>query len=481
MIHEAASTYNGHGGSPPGSSDLHEELNSNNGYIVYPASDSDDSHPVPTHDQPLIFMEPDAPDFVPRMSEILNADHNNADTSTLFPSAEHANQFEHESLPDDVTVPRSILQQRAVVKALFNAIKSTENAQDNPGMIKPFLEGKYSDRRIEILCWNIMHTCAVRHTRGSLLAPFELKRKQTAEMNTYAERMSKIIECLMVSCTSYGPSTPVKANMSPKTQKTICKHLLDPYYLFQFIDDPVASQKRVVANKNLNKRKGHIMNAGKKIFGKSSPASSPQTKLEDSFVSETPSSIGPIHVMTSSSNLGDPDRTITPDGSFRETMGARNPVSSSTSSPSARRVSLNTGVAGATPYHMPPNFPQHMSSHNSSPSPAPKSGSTFVDHLRRFHTRRISGTLPYLRTEGPYTPSHSRNVSADSSVAANSFVFDGIEHHPMIPAGTPTERPRSDSASTSSSGRKRSFSEVDEAEQSSSPEKKQREDKDRQN
>ena len=269
--------------------------------------------------------------------------------------------------------------------------------------------------------------------------------------------------------------------MSPKTRKTICKHLLDPYYLFQFIDDPVASQKRVVANKNLNKRKGHIMNAGKKIFGKSSPASSPQTKLEDSFVSETPSSIGPIHAMTSSSNLGDPDRTITPDGSFRETMGARNPVSSSTSSPSARRVSLNTGVAGATPYHMPPNFPQHMSSHNSSPSPAPKSGSTFVDHLRRFHTRRISGTLPYLRTEDPYTPSHSRNVSVDSSVAANSFVFDGIEHHPMIPAGTPTERPRSDSASTSSSGRKRSFSEVDEAEQSSSPEKKQREDKDRQN
>ena len=60
---------------------------------------------------------------------------------------------------------------------------------------------------------------------------------------------------------------------------------------------------------------------------------------------------------------------------------------------------------------------------------------------------------------------------------ANSFAFDGIEHCPMIPAGTPMERPRSGSASTSSSGRKCTFSEVDEAEQSSSPEKKQREDK----
>lgn len=187
--------------------------------------------------------------------------------------------------------------------------------------------------------------------------------------------------------------------------------------------------------------------------------------------------IGPIHGMTSSSNLGDPDRTITPDGSFRETMGARNPVSSTTSSLSARRVSLNMGVAGATPYHMPHNFLQHVYSHNSSPSPAPKSGSTFLDHLRRFHTRRISSSLPHLRAEGPHTPSQSRNVSADSSVAANSFAFDGIEHCPMIPAGTPMERPRSGSASTSSSGRKCTFSEVDEAEQSSSPEKKQREDK----
>lgn len=112
--------------------------------------------------------------------------------------------------------------------------------------------------------------------------------------------------------------------------------------------------------------------------------------------------IGPIHGMTSSSNLGDPDRTITPDGSFRETMGARNPVSSTTLFLSARRVSLNMGVAGATPYHMPHNFLQHVYSHNSSPSPAPKSGSTFLDHLRRvgfpalFLTFEPRALIPHL-------------------------------------------------------------------------------------
>ena len=147
------------------------------------------------------------------------------------------------------------------------------------------------------------------------------------------------------------------------------------------------------------------MNAGKKIFSKSSPASSPQTKLEDSFVSETPSSVGPIHGLTSSSNLGDPDRTITPDGSgsFMENLGARNLGSSTTSSPSARRVSVNMGVTGATPYHMPHHFSQPMSSHNSSPSPVPKSGGSFVHHLQRFHNRRISGSLPRSRAEGPHT------------------------------------------------------------------------------
>ena len=55
------------------------------------------------------------------------------------------------------------------------------------------------------------------------------------------------------------------------------------------------SQKRVVANKNLNKRKAHIMNVGKKICGKSSPTSSPQTKIENSFVSETPHWTNPWH------------------------------------------------------------------------------------------------------------------------------------------------------------------------------------------
>lgn len=148
----------------------------------------------------LSFPEPNVPDFVPKMSRLLNADSDDeVDTNTIFATADEANYFQQEDIPDDDTLPESHQQQRAVVKALFDAIKSTEHAQDNPGMIKPFLEGKYSDCRIERLCWTIMHTCSIRHISGSLLAPYEMKRRQTMEMPSYAERMAKIIECLTVS------------------------------------------------------------------------------------------------------------------------------------------------------------------------------------------------------------------------------------------------------------------------------------------
>lgn len=148
----------------------------------------------------LSFPEPNVPDFVPKMSRLLNADSDDeVDTNTIFATANEANYFQQEDIPDDDTLPESHQQQRAVVKALFDAIKSTEHAQDNPGMIKPFLEGKYSDCRIERLCWTIMHTCSIRHISGSLLAPYEMKRRQTMEMPSYAERMAKIIECLTVS------------------------------------------------------------------------------------------------------------------------------------------------------------------------------------------------------------------------------------------------------------------------------------------
>lgn len=404
---------------------------------------TDDGSETDEEDMPyLTFVDPVVPDFVPKMSDLLNVKYSNADQNTIFETAEAANRLTGGgNVPKDNTLPRTQAQRRAFVKAVFNAVKSTEHAEDNPGMIRPFAEGKYSDRRIEVLAWNILHTCVVRHTTGALLAPFEVKKKGTTELATFADRMAKVIECLT-------------------TQKTICKHLLDPYYLFQFVDDPVASQKRVLANKNLNKRKGDIMNAGKRIMSKSSIAGSPQSKIDDSFASETPSSFGPPHEMTpsSSQDVNDSEQTITPDGTINEIIMARN---FNMASPAARRASLNLGPGGTiTPHHMPRNTQQ------SSPSPAPKSGAAAA-HIRRFHERRLSNLAAQRRAQNARTPSHSRNNSIDGSLTTSFYAPE--QHHFTI--GSTPGRLRSESTSTTASHKRRA-SEVDDIEEIASPKKR---------
>ncbi|EEQ91797.2 uncharacterized protein BDCG_06917 [Blastomyces dermatitidis ER-3] len=174
------------------------------------------------------------------------------DPELQFSCAEEANAWRafEVQVDYDPTIPRTPEAKRKIVTEMLKAMKSVEYAQDNEGMIRPFREQKQSPIRMEIVCWNILDSCISRHEHGPLLAIYDGKAKTTGQIPTFGERMEKIIECLW-------------------TQKTICKHLLDAYYLFTFVDDPVCARNRVVANKNLNKRKGEVMNAGKKALGHS--------------------------------------------------------------------------------------------------------------------------------------------------------------------------------------------------------------------
>lgn len=83
---------------------------------------------------------------------------NNADMDTFFSSFEEADAANANAtaIPPDPTLPQTAAQRRAIVKALFNAMRSIERAEDNPGMIRPFAEGKYSDVRMETACWHIL-------------------------------------------------------------------------------------------------------------------------------------------------------------------------------------------------------------------------------------------------------------------------------------------------------------------------------------
>lgn len=51
-----------------------------------------------------------------------------------------------------------------------------------------------------------------------------------------------------------------------EVNKTIVKHVLDPNYTASLVDDPVGSMKRIVSNKQLNRRKGEYMTLGKELL-----------------------------------------------------------------------------------------------------------------------------------------------------------------------------------------------------------------------
>lgn len=95
--------------------------------------------------------------YLSTVQELLGADAA-VDRETIFSSVGEANNAGGvtENSTDDPTVPATLEQKKALVKALFHGIRRVDLAQDNPNMIRPFEEGRYPDERIEMACWNIL-------------------------------------------------------------------------------------------------------------------------------------------------------------------------------------------------------------------------------------------------------------------------------------------------------------------------------------
>ncbi|KAH8425038.1 uncharacterized protein LDX57_002787 [Aspergillus melleus] len=223
-----------------------------------PATPSDNHAPTLTS-----VMDPnDSNRLVPNLVKLMKvAENDPSDRPTLFKSHEHARSSYQTSgpLPDDPTIPQTPSQKRAIVKEMCKAMLSLEHATDNEGMIKPFRNKKYSEERIEICCWQTLDTVIMRQKSGPLLAAYELTTKNENETLNFAQRMTRIIECFY-------------------RHKTVCKHILDPLYVYNLVDNPTAAEKRVESNKLLNRRKGHIMTAGKealRIGQRRQPATTP--------------------------------------------------------------------------------------------------------------------------------------------------------------------------------------------------------------
>ncbi|KAF7590635.1 hypothetical protein BBP40_002583 [Aspergillus hancockii] len=321
------------------------------------------------------FTVPDAnvATIIRDYQKLMDPVNNNIDIDTHFSSLEEANEAQRASarLPEDPTLPRDAVQKRAIVKQMTNAMASTHRAQDNKPMIKPFKDGRYTVRRMEAACWQVLETCLERHTYGPLLGAFDVKPKNH-EVVTFPQRIDKIIECLML-------------------HKTICKHLLDPLYVYHFVDDPVQAEKRVVANRLLNKRKGEVMNAGKQVLGTRRPGA--KKKVGKSSKAVTPPTDETLSTTPASSSTGNEGGT--PDGLTRMMM--TDPLSSS--------PMLN--IAPSTP-----NFPPAGHQYPSTPIMSNIANS----HL---HNRRMTAPTSHPRSimVNPNLPYHARGSSGNLGTA----------------------------------------------------------------
>ena len=190
---------------------------------------------------------------------IANPQNNQLNGNVFFSSLQEALSWrssQHSEAPThvDETVPRSLLQKKALVRILFKAFKSIGSATDNDGMLKPFREERHDNLRVECLCWHLLEALVRRSDYGPLLLAYDpAKARESSVITTFAQRFDEVV-------------------LSMREQKTICKHLLDAPYINTFVDDPVRARQRVESNRNLNKRKGLIMDEGKKQFEPDTPS-----------------------------------------------------------------------------------------------------------------------------------------------------------------------------------------------------------------
>ncbi|KAL2004003.1 hypothetical protein VTN02DRAFT_1066 [Thermoascus thermophilus] len=359
---------------------------------------------------------------LPSYQELMNPIARGVDINTRFSSAEEANGSCRKSfdIPPDPTIPHAIEQKRAIVRTLCKAMKSVDLAEDNPGMVRPFAERKYSDTRIEIACWNILEFCIERHTTGPLLAAYDVKPKHSGDFPTFRQRIERIIEGLL---------------------KTICKHLLDPFYLLTFIDDPVGCQKRVVANKKLNKRKGEVMIAGKHALGHTransiaSGSVSGYIDCDDPFAQSSPLQT-PRSGRTRTGILNADGEVMTPDSVNRRAMSAMTLSSPAISSSVPDEIFQQGLVSGTSSFHATPDLRQMNRSYASSPINYRGAYMALTDPSFR---RPLSRMIPPRRLAAPTSQSLSEPSTAPATPPNRSKPSTGTSSHRRKRSGSDSD------------------------------------------
>ena len=203
-----------------------------------------------------------------KAEQVLDPANYQVDNFTMFNSLEEScawrSALRSSGTPkEDPTIPRTTWQKKACVKVLFKAFKSVFHATDNEKMVLPFREERHHNARVECMCWLLLEAIIRRTEHGPLLVAYVPDCKNgSSGMETFAQRFDQVVTSMTV-------------------QKTICKHLMDPPYMCKVIDDPPSANRRVKCNRELNKKKGEAMKAGKNAQGQISTTESSERSLTE--------------------------------------------------------------------------------------------------------------------------------------------------------------------------------------------------------
>ncbi|KAI9801827.1 MAG: hypothetical protein M1825_003200 [Sarcosagium campestre] len=157
----------------------------------------------------------------------------------------------------DRTIPRNWRDKSRAVRRLFFAIKNITNTHDftpedaeagkTPPVAWKHFEGKkYPDKKVQAVCWELLHYSLQKYEEGKGLPNWQRSKKGKTH-NNFADYMDELCDVL-------------------RRTKTVCKRLFDPVVFEDIVDNPMSQMKRAIQNKRLNKHKAEQISIGRAHF-----------------------------------------------------------------------------------------------------------------------------------------------------------------------------------------------------------------------
>ena len=213
------------------------------------------NHPMPDlsiganqNQVPIDFRtrEEDSQHRVPLELQICNPERNQLIFGSREAAAAARTSRKKQNCFTDTTMPQTAAEERIWVKIVIDAMKYMGKAEDNEKMKASWKKIADDDpQMVELAAWEIFSQAYEYHTLEGLLRPNASYAHKCPKRGTFKETMAEVIDGL-------------------KVQKTFCKRFAGDDGLASFIDNTSGNVKRVIGNRDVNKKKKEHTEEGRR-------------------------------------------------------------------------------------------------------------------------------------------------------------------------------------------------------------------------